>query len=244
MPNDHPFLEDIPAYAIGALDTHDLAALETHLKTCEICQAELAAYKVLNDNLLLAVPAQQPSAALRQRLQARLPGTRKSWPRPKPAWSFNQFAIGLVMLLLLVLNIYSLLQVQLLQRQQAVLFRQVQSGQTALAALAYPDTRSLPISGENVTGTLLLDKERNIAVLITWNLPVLQTGQTYQVWLIDAQGKRTNGGIFNPQADAPFTSVPVLSAGNLTSFTGIGVTVEPAGGSSQPTGKRIFKVDF
>jgi anti-sigma-K factor RskA len=35
-----------------------------------------------------------------------------------------------------------------------------------------------------------------------------------------------------------------MSDGNLSDFTGIGVTVEPYGGSDQPTGPRIFKVDF
>jgi hypothetical protein len=137
-----------------------------------------------------------------------------------------------------------MLQVQSLQRQQAVLNRQMETGQTALAALAYPETRSLPISGENVAGTLLLGQEHNVAVVIAWNLPPLQAGQTFQIWLIDPQGKRISGGIFTPQSDLSLTSVSILSPGSLTNFTGIGVTVEPAGGSSQPTGKRIFKVDF
>ena len=244
MDNDHPFIEDIPAYAVGALDSSDLAALESHLKTCETCQAELAAYQAVKDNILMAVPVRPPPAALRQRLQARLPGARKVSFRPKLAWTMKQFAVGLAIVLLLALNAFSFFQVQSLQREQAILTRQMQTGQTALAALAYPETRSLPIKGENVTGTLLLDKERNVAVLIAWNLPALQAGQTYQVWLIDPQGKRTSGGIFNPQPDLSFTSVSVLSPANLSNFTGIGVTVEPSGGSSQPTGKRIFKVDF
>ncbi len=244
MTNEHPFIEDIPAYAIGALDAAHAAVLQTHLKTCQTCQAELAAYGVVSDALLMALPAQMPPAALRRRLLTRLPGAQKREARPKLAWSFNQFAFGFAMFLLLALNAFSVFQMLSLQRQQAVLARQVQTGQTALAALAYPETRSLPISGENITGTLLLDEERNVAVVIAWNLPALQASQTYQIWLIDPQGKRTSGGIFTPQTDLPFTSVSVLSPGSLSNFTGIGVTVEPAGGSSQPTGKRIFKVDF
>jgi anti-sigma-K factor RskA len=244
MTNEHPFIDDIPAYAIGALDPVDAAALQTHLKTCQICLAELAAYGAVSEALLMASPPQPPPAALRQRLQARLPGAQKVVARPKLAWSFNQFAFGFAILLLLALNAFFLFQMLSLQRQQALLTRQVQTSQTALAALAYPETRSLPISGENITGTLLLDQERNVAVVIAWNLPALQASQTYQIWLIDPQGKRTSAGIFAPQPDLSFTSVSVLSPGSLSNFTGIGVTVEPAGGSSQPTGKRIFKVDF
>ena len=243
MPNDHPFIAEIPAYAIGALDPGDVTVLEAHLKTCVICQAELAVYRVVSDNMLLAAQPQQPPAALRKRLQARLPAAQVA-ARPKMFWSFKQVAFGFAIVFLLALNIFSIFQVQTLQRQQAQLIQQVQTGQTALAALAYPETRSLPISAENVTGTLLLDTDRNVAVVIVWNLPALQEGQTYQAWLIDAQGDRTSGGIFTSQADAPFTSVSIWSKSKLSNFTGLGVTVEPAGGSKQPTGKRIFKVDF
>lgn len=243
MTNAHPFLEDIPAYAIGALDPDDEAALEAHLKTCEICRAELADYKTLSASLLLAPPPQRPPAALRRRLQGRLPGAQKS-VRPRLAWSFTQVAVAFAVVLLLALNAFSLIQIRSLQRQQEQLTRQMQTGQTVLAALAYPETRSLPISGENVVGRLLLDEERNLAVILAWNLPVLQPNQTYQVWLIDPQGKRTSGGVFNAQPDLAFTSVSVFSASSLSNFTGIGVTVEPSGGSSQPTGQRIFKIDF
>ena len=244
MATDHPFIEDIPAYAIGALDSGDRAALEKHLKTCPACQAELASYQGLSEGLLLSVPLRQPPAALRQRLVGRLPAARKTAPRFRFPWSIGQTALGFAVLLLLFLNVFLLLQTQSLQREQASLSRQVQTGQTALAALAYPETRSLPVNGNNVAGTLLLDQERNVAVLITWNMPALQANQTFQVWLIDAQGKRTDAGIFMPQPGQPFTSVSVNSSGGLANFSGLGVTIEPAGGSPQPTGSRIFKVDF
>ena len=244
MSGDHPFLEDIPAYAIGALDPGERALVEAHLNACPLCQRELAAYRELNANLLGASAARKPSAALRLRLAGRLPGARKSAVRLPFAWSGSQFALGLAVILLMAMNVYLLLQTQALQRQQAVLASQVQTGQTALAALAYPETRTLSIDGQGVAGTLLLDQERSVAVLITWNMPALTPGQTFQIWLIDAQGKRTSGGIFTPQPGQPFTSVSVAAPASLSGFVGLGVTTEPAGGSSLPTGPRILKVDF
>jgi anti-sigma-K factor RskA len=111
--------------------------------------------------------------------------------------------------------------------------------------LSYPNTQSLPINVNNsVAGTLLLDKDRSIATLIVWNMPQLQEDQTYQIWFIDPQGDRTSAGIFRPDPGQSFTTASVMSASNLSNFVGIGVTVEPAGGSDQPTGPRIFKVDF
>jgi anti-sigma-K factor RskA len=243
MINEHPFIKDIPAYTIGALDPDEVAVLEAHLATCEICRAELSAYRVVSDSLLLAACPQQPPAALRRRLQERISAAHTT-VRPKFAGSFSQMAIGFAMILLLVLSTYSIVQTQQLYRQQAKLTQQAQISQVALAALAYPETKSIPLSGENITGTLLLAREQNVAVLIAWSLPILKSQQTYQIWLIDPQGKRTSGGIFNAQADLPYTTVPVISSGSLVNFVGIGVTVEPAGGSPQPTGPRIFKVDF
>lgn len=237
-----PFRENIPAYALGALDADEAAVLEAHLQTCDSCPAELAAYRATSDTLLTAIPPQRPPAALRQRLQARLPGAQQA--RRQPFWSFGQFALGLAIVVLVALNIYSLLQIQALQRQQALFAQQIHTGQAAVAMLAYPDTKTLPINGTDVAGTLLLDKEHNAAMLVIWNLPPIAENQTYQIWLIDPNGERTSGGLFRPEAGQPFTSKSVYSHQSISNFTGLGVTVEPAGGSIQPTGSRIFKVDF
>jgi anti-sigma-K factor RskA len=244
-----PFRENLPAYALGALDTDEAAALEAHLQTCDSCPAELAAYRAISNVLLTAVPPQQPPAALRQRLQTRLPGAQKAHRQWRPAWSLptwslGQFALGAVVILLVALNVFSLIQIQALQHQQAQFARQIQTGQAAFAMLAYPETKALPISGSNIAGTLLLDKEHNAAVLIAWNLPPIAENQTYQIWLIDPKGERTNAGLFRQETGQPFTSQSIFSTQAISSFTGLGVTVEPAGGSSQPTGSRLFKVDF
>ena len=243
--NEHlPFIDNIPAYAIGALDTADVAALESHLKTCGSCRTELAEYRAVSESLLTAVPPKQPSAALRKRLQNRLPSAQKN-VRPRLNWSIGRMAVGLAFALLLALNVYSILQVRALQLQQSQLTRQIQTSQAVLALLSYPNTQNVPINVNNsVTGTLLLDKDRNVATIIVWNMPQLQENQTYQIWLIDPHGNRINAGIFHPDPGQSFTTASIMSANDLSNFVGIGVTIEPSGGSDHPTGSRIFKVDF
>ncbi len=246
MPKDSehkPFVENIPAYSLGTLDAEDVAALETHLQACASCQDELAAYRQISDGLLMAIPPKAPPAALRQRLQQRLPSAQKS-NRPRWNLSFNQLALGFAIIALLALNLFSLTQMQSMQKQQAQLTREIQTSQIAFGMLAYPGTQSLPISADSISGALLLDKDRSVAVLIVWNLPLLKSSQTYQAWLVDRQGNRTSVAIFNSDPSLPFTSVSIMSPNQLSAFTGLGVTVEPAGGSKQPTGQRIFRIDF
>jgi len=242
--DEHSLLrENIPAYALGALDAEDIRALEVHLQTCESCRAELADYRFVSDNLLSAIPPAQPSPALRKRLQSHLPSAQKT-TRPRFIWSFSRLAMGGALALLFVMNLFSFAQMRALQRQQLSVQRQLQNNQAALAMLSYPGTEALAIAAGNISGTVLLDRDRNSAALVVWNLPELSEEQTYQIWLIEADEDRVSAGLFRPQADLPYTTQPVFSSQSISNFVGIGVTVEPSGGSEQPTGPRIFKVDF
>ena len=155
--NEHtPFIENISAYAIGALDADDIAALETHMQTCASCRTELADYRALSAALLTATPPKQPSAALRRRLQNQLPSAQKVL-RPKFVWSFSRLATGFAIATLLVLNLFSFTQLRQIQNQQAALVHQVQDAQVALALLSSPDTQTLAINGEDASGKILLD---------------------------------------------------------------------------------------
>jgi len=242
------FHEDIPAYALGALDADETAALEAHLLTCESCRQELADYRGVSDNLLAALPPRQPPAALRDRLRDRLRAAlpsaqQKAAPR-RPAWSFGRLALGAGLVLLLALNLFSFLQLRDLQRQQAQLLQQVQQDQAALAMLSYPGTQSFPIEAGQVSGTLLLDRDRNAGMLIVWDLPPLPADQTYQAWLVQPDGIRVSAAIFRPQNTDAYTVGMISAPQSLDTFSSLGVTVEPAGGSSGPTGERVLKVDF
>ena len=238
-----PFLENIPAYALGALDAKDAAALEAHLQTCASCRDELTAYRLTSENLLVSLPPQEPSAALRKRVQGRLPSAQRS-ARPRWNLSPSRIAVAIAIVLLLVLNVVSLSQVRALRDQQAQLMDQIQNGQMALVMLSYPHTQSYPIQANDVTGSFLIDREYNNAVLILRGLPAIPEDQTYQVWLIAPNGERTSAGFVQPQTDVPFLSQPVSSTQELANFVGVGMTIEPAGGSDHPTGSQVFIIDF
>jgi len=233
------FKENLSAYALGALDADETIALENHMQTCESCRAELAEYQRVSAGLLSALPPQPPRPALKRILQKRLAA-----PRPQFKLSFGQVAVAGAFILLIALNVVSLLQIYSLKQQQAELNNQHYSEQTAIAMLAYPGTQQITFGQNKISGSLLVDKTRNLVAVIAWNLPSAPAGKTYQMWLIDAKGDRTSGGLLTPDADQPFVTAVITSPGPLTNFTGLGVTLEPSGGSPQPTGPKILRVDF
>src|SRR5512141_561985 len=106
--DEHSLLrENIPAYALGALDAEDARALEAHLQSCEACRAELVGYRAISDNLLMTVPPQLPSPTLRKRLQSRLPSAQSTQKTRKPrlAWSLGRLALGSALVLLFAMNL-------------------------------------------------------------------------------------------------------------------------------------------
>jgi len=238
-----PFIENIPAYALGALDADEVAALETHLEKCASCRTELAEYRAMSESLLIAVPPKQPSVMLRRQLQNQLPSAQKK-SSPKFTWNFYRLAAGVAVVALLALNLVSLNQIRQFQTQQAALMNQMNDAQVAVAMLSYPGVERFSVDGKDLTGSFLLDNDRNIAALIVWNMPQLSKDQTYQAWLIDSQGGRISAGIFRPQTNQSYTTQVITTDKGFSNYVGIGVTVEPVGGSDQPTGERVLKVDF
>lgn len=69
-PETHPWREDVPACALGALDAGERAALEAHLDGCASCRALLAEERALVESLAHAAPRIAPPAALRDRVLA------------------------------------------------------------------------------------------------------------------------------------------------------------------------------
>jgi len=235
----HIFQENLSAYALGALSADESSALKIHLQTCESCRAELADYQRVSLGLLSALPPRAPSPKLKRILQKRLTGSRPSFKL-----SFGQLVLSGALALALMLNVISILQVHLLKQQQAEMNKQFYSGQTAIAMLAYPGTQSIPFNQDGISGSLLVDRDRNLVAVFAWHLPPVPADKTYQMWLIDSQGDRTSGGFLVPDTDRPFVTAVISSPSPLTGFRGFGITLEPSGGSPKPTGPKTLSVDF
>ncbi len=236
------FTENIPAYVLGALGWAEASALQTHLDTCQVCQAELARYQQIGNGLAAALPLRIAPRSVRKKLLTSLEETNIS-VQPKSRWGFRQFAAGLLVLVLISMNLLAFVQIGDLREQHMQLADQIEKYHTILGMLA-ASTETHSIRGDGFSGNLLLDREKNLAYLLTWNLPPLPEDQVYQIWLIDPSGEETDAGAFRPQADRPFTSAALVTSRTFVEFVGIKVTIEPSGGSDTPTSEPIFSVDY
>jgi anti-sigma-K factor RskA len=81
------FNEDVPAYALGALDPGEAAELEAHIEGCERCRAELRWFEPAVRSLPESVQRMQPPPELRQRLieEVRADARRAPAPASDPA---------------------------------------------------------------------------------------------------------------------------------------------------------------
>jgi anti-sigma-K factor RskA len=165
-------------------------------------------------------------------------------PRLGFNWSVGQLVFAGLLAALVGLNLLTISQLFSLRREQSELLAQRNSEQTAIAMLAYPTTKTLAFDENGVSGSVLVDTKRNLVAVFAWNLRPAPNGKTYQMWLIDPKGDRTSGGFITPEIDYPFVMAVVHSPMPLTEFAGLGITVEPTGGSPKPTGPRIMRVDF
>ncbi len=234
----------LPGYALDALTADERAAVEEHLETCASCRQALAEYQTIGEGLAFVPPPVEPPPALRARLVAQIAASppRQSWtarlrgllPRMAPA------AGAALFLLLAALNLVLWRRVEQVTQVQQTLMRQNQEYETALALLGDPEAQVARIQGEGVEGSLIYDPRGQTAVLTVQGLENLPAGQDYQLWLIRPDDTRLSGGVFDADPETGITLFVVHSPEALDSFVGVGVTIEPAGGSPGPTGPRVL----
>lgn len=92
-------------------------------------------------------------------------------------------------------------------------------------------TAAAPIDGGG-TATVVFSKDVNAAVLVMNDVAPPAPGTVYQMWLTGPDQEPVSMGTMDPEAVSPSTRA-VLTG--IDSSTALGFSVEPTGGSSQPT---------
>jgi anti-sigma-K factor RskA len=238
------------AYALDALDEGERRLFEAHLETCSECRAEVAELTATAAYLGVA-SAIPPPAALRDQVLAEIAHTRQLPPQRRrarrpggaPGWTVNVLAAAATVLAVLAIAL-GVLAWQATQRADdlaAEAARVAAEAQRVTAVLAAPDARN---AGADVEGggqaSVVASETRGEVVLITDDLPALSPDRTYQLWLIAADEITSGGVVEVPESG----DVTYLTAGDLSDVTTIALSVEPAGGSDQPSTTPVWAAEL
>jgi len=233
------------AYALDALETeaeHD--RFTRHLSRCPSCAGEVRGFREVATAMAFAAAAEAPPA-MRDRVLAAAARTRQLPPevagesraRQKPArawvpwvpWLSGAVAVASIA----VAVFFGFAQA----RTQDELDQIRAQNQAISLLLSSPQVTLLSKSTtEGGVATVVLAAARHQLVVVTNGLPALPAGHVYQLWLI-GKTRTTSAGLL-PAATDGRTS-PVLATGVVKGDT-LGLTVEPAPGSAQPTTTPIL----
>jgi hypothetical protein len=119
--------------------------------------------------------------------------------------------------------------------------RALAASQRELATLSGPQVAvmSLTASGKPAASALMFwDRASNTWTMYAHDLPKLAAGRTYQVWLVTPSAK-ISAGTFEPDSTGA-AHMQAKYALAPDSLRAVAVTLEPAGGVSQPTGPIVI----
>lgn len=237
------------AYALGALSVEESRAFEAYLAGSPEARREVAEFREVNALLAHGVPATTPTAGLRERVLARIGqekvvslserrGRRSNVPFP--VW------MSLAASVLLAIGLGALLvntRRQLAAREAAI--------DSVRSTLAQVETRlterektintimepGVVLSILSTTGTpepriqLFWNRSKGSAIVHAFNLSPTEAGRVYQLWFIQ-DGKPVPSVTFNSE---PTGHALVQNVALPEGITHAAITIEPTGGSLQPT---------
>jgi len=231
-PNDPDLIALATPYALDAMPGAERAEIEQRVAAAppDVAQAFAEEVRAVRETMaaMSAATAVEPPQQLRDRLLMEVGASAVPVLRPRiKRWQ----AITLAAAAALVIGLGAL--------GVGMALRPTPTPSTAEQVFAAPDVRT--VSGPIPSGgmaTVVFSREKNAGVLVMNNVAPPQPGSVYQMWLIDNKGPHS-AGTMDAKNVAPSTTavLPDLGDSQLLAFT-----VEPPGGSAQPTTTPFAKL--
>jgi len=218
------------SYVLDALTGPERDDFERHLEHCDSCEEEIRGLRETAARLAMA-KATPPPAGMEQRVLSATYRTRQLPPlvsdlaarreRRSPRLSLARPRLLLAGAAAAVAIVAGL----------AITQHQLDTGRSGSSAIssvtgaadARSETMETSLGG---TVTLVASARQGEAVVTATGMPSLSSARVYQLWIMGSSGARSAGFLTGTE--------PVLAAG-LVPGDRIGITVEPAGGTSAPT---------
>ena len=210
--------EDYTLFALGIAHDPERAEIAGHLaRKCPRCISGMAGALSTVTAISGGVRLTEPPKHLRRRVMAAVAR------EPKRSWAaiFLPWAITAAMSIALV-------AIGVSGRRQ---IGDIPKLQQALSILNDPATRDVA----STKGRVFVNPGKGV-VFIGAGLPRIGSGQTFELWVIPAAGNPIPAGLFRSQPD---DTAVFVQQGPVQNVAAIEVTVEPQGGSPQPTAAPI-----
>lgn len=220
MTHDDAWLDDVAAYAAGALTPVDAARVREHIAGCAACAAEYAELAPVVGALAYTQEA-EPSALLKQRVMRAV----RAEALPRRASPYAAYALAAACFAAAVAaSLYAWSTGE----------RNAQTS-AQIAAITAPGTQAYPVPNGEVF------RSGPAVYLAVRRLPRPPAGKVYQAWTLRRGAKTMTPSItFVPETHAALIRLPV----DGRRLAAVALSVEPAGGSKQPTSAPVFVVKF
>jgi hypothetical protein len=252
------------AYALDALESpSEIARFNRHLSRCQSCASEIRGFREVATAMAFAATTEAP-AEMRERVMTAVARTRQLPPEirtharprrtrgsaPWSPWLSGAVATAAIAVAVGFGFIQAHTQDQLNQaraqshalaaaqaRVESELTQAKEHDQALAQILGAPHVQLLSHgTSKGGVAVVVLDASTRKLVVATSGLPALPAGKVYQLWLIGPV-KIVSAGLL-PTARSGVTS-PVVATG-IVKGDKLGLTVEPAPGSKQPTTRPIL----
>ncbi|MGA8797111.1 MAG: anti-sigma factor, partial [Candidatus Cybelea sp.] len=218
--------DNVALYALGALSPREAAEVAAHLQTCEECSAEYALLRPAVTALGYSAEAltEAPSVLLKARLMKQVRSAQPARPRIS---RWPAFVAAACLAIAVGAGLFSASLRERLGRDELAMAQQ----SAMIADFMAPDAKRYAFGHGSV-----LVHGRNLYIAMN-ALAAPPAGMVYQAWTLPKGSKKMAPSVtFKPGASGE-TLVRLPEAANA--IAAVAVSVEPAGGSKQPTSKPI-----
>lgn len=250
-------LDNVAVYALGALPQREAAEVRAHLATCEECREEYRALRPAAGVIGGAAEAcpdaasastgsgiAPPGPLLKKRIMQQIRPNVAEMRAVRPiVWPAYAVAAACLTVALVTLVFNSLLASDLHQVQSQLaqlkshndaVTRDLTRQRAAMADMIAPDSQHFPVA--NGSGEVV--KHGNRLYIAMSALPPPPKGKVYQAWTLRAGATQMSPSVTFVPNGSGVAVVPVPVNGS--SIAEVAVSVEPDGGSKQPTSKPTF----
>jgi anti-sigma-K factor RskA len=248
--------ELLPFYALDALTDEEREMVEAYLtRHPEARQQvdELArAASAIPSKLTPVEPQRNTKSALMKRVTSDMRSRSMTQQQPSRSTSrfvsfFRAFSLAgaaLALIWVVVLNVQMVRLQDELEKLGNALIAQSQSVEQINQQLGQASSSTvitISLKGTSARpqaqGELIANPNSQSAVVVVNGLADLEQGKTYQVWLIDSSGPVSVGLLAVDANGQGFLIITSETA--IGSFNSLGISVEPEGGSPQPSGDIV-----